>query len=97
MPYKISSADVRVNGNAAVISGDGGQQLAKSLIQKNALTLAELASTFGFVHPTEISLGPDGSVQIENEAVLRKAKSLNAAGGNGGDFFDTNCQCSKDK
>jgi len=96
MPYQISKSDVRVDGTTTVISGEGGRRLAQSLVQKNALTLAELANAFGFVHPTEISLGPDGSVRIENEGISAKANALAAADGDG-DFFDTNCQCTKDK
>jgi hypothetical protein len=95
MPYTISKTDVRVDGTTAIISGEGGRRLAQSLVQKNALTLAELATTFGFVHPTEITLGPDGSVHIDNEGVATRANSLNAAAD--GDFFDTNCSCTKDK
>jgi hypothetical protein len=58
------------------------------------MTLAELASTFGYVHPEEITIGPDGSVHIANAKMAAKVSSQSGAQlASKSQFFDTNCSC----
>jgi hypothetical protein len=93
MPTAIPYSDVRVEGNDVVVSGVGGKALAKSLVQKNTLTVAELANTLGFVHPNQISLDDDGSVRISNPAVAAKITQATQNRAPAEAFIDNNCNC----
>ena len=93
MPTKITAADVSVHEGAVKFTGTGGAALAQSLVQKNGLSLAELAHSFGFIHPTDISIEKDGSVTIKNANAAKKVEGMLQSGISAETIFDTNCQC----
>ena len=93
MPKKLMASDCEVQGEKAVLSGDAACTLTESLIQKPAETFAELASNFGIIRPSELSVSPDGKLTISNPDAVRKiSEAITTKGGDAG-FFDTNCSC----
>ncbi|BDA86795.1 hypothetical protein Sa4125_43370 [Aureimonas sp. SA4125] len=93
MATKITTDDVRVEADRIVVHGAGGKALANSLVKKNAVALAEMAEKLGFVHPEDISIESDGSVEIRGQGVVDRVKSLSRDAGGGSSLWDTNCGC----
>jgi hypothetical protein len=96
MGTQIRLSDVRVESGKVIVGGEGGNALANGLVRKNATTIGELAGSFGYIDPTEISIGKDGSVIISNSALASKVNEMTQQKGSsaGGEpFFDNNCHC----
>lgn len=93
MPTPLTVGETKVQGDTVTFSGTGGNALANSLVQKHSAILGELAHSFGFIRPSEISINHDGSVQIKNATTAAKITSLTADKGPEAAVFDTNCSC----
>jgi hypothetical protein len=91
MPTPLNPNDVSVSGDTVRVTGAGAQALANDLVQKNAVTLAEVADALGFVHPKNISIGTDGSVTINSAGVAKKVSELKAGGAR--PLINLNCNC----
>lgn len=93
MPKKLMASDCEIQGDKAILSGDAACTLTESLIRKPAETFGELASNFGMIRPSEISMSPDGKLTISNPDAVSRINEAISAGGPDTGFFDTNCSC----
>ena len=108
MPTPIKKSEIKfIDKQTTLIEGDGGKALRNALIQKHALTIAELVQGNTIVRPEEISIDDEGRVIIDNEefqsALITRIESTamnyskTGDGENNPHFFDTNCSCHRDK